>query len=99
MASHCSPLLNVAHLHFRIHAADVVRTLYCVLTQGGVLKTLFPEATDTGMLVSLFSAIVHDYGHKGYNVSFSGFHPSPLIAPYQQLIVLTDQSTLPENDH
>ena len=56
-------------LHYRIHAADVVRTLYCLLTRGGVLKALFPdEPVDTELLMSLLSAIIHDYEHKGVNV-------------------------------
>ena len=51
----------------RIHAADVVRSLYCLLTQGGVLKAVWPEATDLGMLVALFCAVIHDYEHRGLN--------------------------------
>ena len=46
----------------------MVRTLYCILTRGGVLKSLFPDSADAGMLISLFSAVIHDYEHKGVNV-------------------------------
>ena len=55
--------------HCRIHAADVVRSLYCILTQGGVLKAIWPEGEDTALMVALFSAAIHDYEHKGLNVS------------------------------
>ena len=53
---------------FRIHAADVVRALYCILTQGGVLGAVWPEATEVALLTALLSAAMHDYEHKGFNV-------------------------------
>ena len=54
----------------RIHAADVLRNLYCILTRGGVLKALYERESDSdmGLLMALFSAIIHDFGHKGCNV-------------------------------
>ena len=60
----------------------MVRTLYCILTRGGVLKSLFPDSADAGMLISLFSAIIHDYEHKGVNVRGRVFRlgrPSPKL--------------------
>ena len=66
---HAKNIVLFCHAH-RIHAADVVRNLYCILTRGGVLKALYErESWDMGLLMALFSAIIHDFGHKGYNVS------------------------------
>lgn len=54
----------------RIHAADVVRSLYCLLTQGGVARTIWPDAQDEAMIAAIFSAVVHDFEHKGLNNDF-----------------------------
>lgn len=66
---------------FRIHAADVVRNMYCILTQGNVLSEIWPgDMTEIGLLTALFSAVVHDYEHKGVNVRASedgGDHDCP----------------------
>ena len=64
---------------FRIHAADVVRALYCILTLGGVLGAVWPEATEVALLTALLSAAMHDYEHKGFNVR--GCDPSQCPCP------------------
>ena len=55
--------------HCRAHGADVVRSLYCLLTQGGVLRTIWPDAEESMLLTAIFSAAIHDFEHKGVNVS------------------------------
>ena len=67
---------------FRIHAADVVRALYCILTQGGVLGAVWPEATEVALLTALLSAAMHDYEHKGFNVRSCepSQCPSPILS-------------------
>ena len=56
--------------HCRTHGADVVRAMYCLLTQGGVLQTVWPDegAADMALLTGVFSAAIHDYEHKGVTV-------------------------------
>ena len=61
---------NSFHTLCRIHAADVVRSLYCILTQGGVLRAVWPEAPDMGLFTALFTAAIHDYEHRGVNNDF-----------------------------
>ncbi|GAX86359.1 hypothetical protein CEUSTIGMA_g13771.t1 [Chlamydomonas eustigma] len=68
--------------HCRVHAADVVRTLYCILTQGGVLRTVWPDAPDLTMLLALFSAAIHDFEHKGLNNDFLIKSEDPLAITY-----------------
>ena len=60
--------------HCRTHGADVVRAMYCLLTQGGVLQTVWPDegAADMALLTGVFSAAIHDYEHKGVTVSVGG---------------------------
>ena len=60
--------------HCRTHGADVVRAMYCLLTQGGVLQTVWPDegAADMALLTGVFSAAIHDYEHKG--VTVRGMH-------------------------
>ena len=48
----------------------MVRTLYCLLTQGGVLRSVWPESVDMGMLTAIFCAVIHDFEHKGVNNDF-----------------------------
>ena len=48
----------------------MVRTLYCLLTQGGVLKAVWPESMDMGILMAIFCAVIHDFEHKGVNNDF-----------------------------
>ncbi len=54
----------------RIHAADVLRNLYVILTHGAVLQSTFPskDGQDSAFLIAAISAIIHDYDHKGVNV-------------------------------
>ncbi|GAX77392.1 hypothetical protein CEUSTIGMA_g4838.t1 [Chlamydomonas eustigma] len=68
--------------HCRVHAADVVRTLYCILTQGGVLRNVWPDAPDLTMLLALFSAAIHDFEHKGLNNDFLIKSEDPLAITY-----------------
>ncbi|GAX79174.1 hypothetical protein CEUSTIGMA_g6614.t1 [Chlamydomonas eustigma] len=57
--------------HCRAHAADVVRTLYCLLTRGSVLKTAWlPQDMDMAMILAMLAAALHDYQHKGFNNDF-----------------------------
>ncbi len=57
---------------YRIHAADVLRTLYVIMTQGGVLKAAWPEHQELGLLLAILSAVMHDFQHRGLNVSWGG---------------------------
>ncbi|GAX83534.1 hypothetical protein CEUSTIGMA_g10959.t1 [Chlamydomonas eustigma] len=79
--------------HCRAHAADVVRTLYCLLTRGSVLKTAWlPQDMDMAMIVAMLAAALHDYQHKGFNNDF-------LIKSSDELAVLYNDSSPMENHH
>lgn len=61
--------------HNAIHAADVVRSLYVLLTRGGVVRRLCSEDNyESTVFAALIAATVHDFEHKGVNVS-SGLRP------------------------
>ncbi len=85
-------LLCAAAALNRIHAADVVRQLYCILTQGGVLGAVWPDAMDTCLFLAVFSAAIHDYCHKGVNNDF-------LIKSRDPLAVLYNDRSPMENHH
>lgn len=56
--------------HNAIHAADVVRSLYVLLTRGGVVRRLCSEDNyESTVFAALIAATVHDFEHKGVNVS------------------------------
>ncbi|KAJ9514368.1 hypothetical protein QJQ45_012283 [Haematococcus lacustris] len=55
--------------HNRMHAADVLRTLHVIMTRGGILKAM-GAAQEVALLSVYFSAVVHDYQHKGLNNDF-----------------------------
>lgn len=78
--------------HSRIHAADVLRNLYCILTRGGLLKAIWPDSPDTGLLMAFLSAIVHDYEHKGVNNDY-------LIKTHDALALTYNDHSPMENHH
>ena len=55
----------------RIHACDVVRNIYIILTKGGILKQCFAQ-DDMPLAMGIIAAAVHDYEHRGVNVSAGG---------------------------
>ncbi|KAL6759494.1 hypothetical protein V8C86DRAFT_2573451 [Haematococcus lacustris] len=55
--------------HNRMHAADVLRTLHVIMTRGGILRAM-GAAQEVALLSVYFSAVVHDYQHKGLNNDF-----------------------------
>lgn len=66
------------YMRSRTHAADVLRTLYVLLTHGGVLKATLPENQDIGLMACLLAAIVHDFEHRGLNNDFLVKSADPL---------------------
>ena len=82
--------------HCRTHGADVVRAMYCLLTQGGVLQTVWPDegAADMALLTGVFSAAIHDYEHKGVTVGGACFvQTSRSTSVYLRVITLLPFST------
>ena len=55
--------------HCKTHGADVLRNLYVILHRGGVLRQSQKDHHQAWLLASYLAAIVHDYEHKGLNVS------------------------------
>jgi hypothetical protein len=44
--------------------------MYCIMTRGAVLRSVWPaEDMDMALLVAVIAAAMHDYQHKGVNVS------------------------------
>ena len=78
--------------HSRIHAADVLRNLYCILTQGGLLHAVWQDSPDMGLLMAFLSAIVHDYEHKGVNNDY-------LIKTHDELALTYNDRSPMENHH
>ncbi len=50
--------------HSRVHAADVVRNLYCLLTHGGVARSALGDHMDASIMAGLLAAVVHDFEHR-----------------------------------
>ena len=74
--------------HNRVHCADVLHSMYILLTRG-----LGPElAGDQEMVAGLLAAIIHDYEHKGVNNDFLVRFQDELALKYN------DRSPL-ENHH
>jgi len=74
--------------HNRTHAANVVQSMFILLTQG-----MGPDfAGDLEMMAGLLSAIVHDFEHKGVNNDFLIRYQDELALKYN------DKSPL-ENHH
>lgn len=78
--------------HCRIHAADVVRTLYVLLTRGGVLKQVFSHDQEMAAIMSIMAAVLHDFEHKGVNNDF-------LIKTSDQLALTYNDRSPMENHH
>ncbi|GAX78545.1 hypothetical protein CEUSTIGMA_g5985.t1 [Chlamydomonas eustigma] len=79
--------------HCRIHAADVVRSLYCLLIHGGVMdSTTWQEGWELTLLASILAAVIHDYDHRGVNNDF-------LIKTNDPLAVLYNDTSPMENHH
>ena len=68
----------------REHAADVVRSLYCLFTLGGVARTVWPEAQEEAILAAIFAATVHDFEHKGLNNDFLIKTQDPLAVSHTE---------------
>ena len=47
----------------------MLRSLYVILNHGGVLKSSQEEQQKSWTLAAYLSAVVHDYEHRGVNVS------------------------------
>jgi hypothetical protein len=43
--------------------------MYVILTRGGVIKSMWREGHDMDLLVAILAAVIHDFEHKGVNVS------------------------------
>jgi hypothetical protein len=52
--------------HNATHVADVMQSMHCLLTKGGIGKYV----GKLEKLAGLFSAIVHDFEHRGFNNDF-----------------------------
>ncbi|GAX77145.1 hypothetical protein CEUSTIGMA_g4591.t1 [Chlamydomonas eustigma] len=79
--------------HCRIHAADVLRNMYVILTKGDIIHSVFPEdSQDLFLLSGLLAAIVHDFDHRGVNNDFLVKTSDPLALLYN------DRSPM-ENHH
>ncbi|GFH09652.1 phosphodiesterase [Haematococcus lacustris] len=70
--------------HCRTHAADVLRTVHCMMTRGKVGKMLGGDQR-VDLLAVYLSALIHDFEHKGVN--------------NQYLITTGDELALRYNDH
>ncbi len=77
---------------YRIHATDVVRSLFCMLTQGGVLRTVWPDCMEMMLIVAMLAAAIHDFEHKGVNNDF-------LIKTSDPLALLYNDNSPMENHH
>ena len=54
--------------HCKEHAADVLWSVHCLLTQGGVLESGISDPLE--VLAVLLAAAIHDVGHPGLNNAF-----------------------------
>ncbi|GAX73385.1 hypothetical protein CEUSTIGMA_g838.t1 [Chlamydomonas eustigma] len=79
--------------HCRIHAADVLRNLYVILTRGGVLdKVSGNDPVDVTFLAAIISAVIHDFEHRGVNNDF-------LIKSADELALIYNDRAPMENHH
>ena len=52
--------------HNATHVADVLQSMHCLLSRGGISKFV----TRFEKFAGLFAAIVHDFEHRGFNNDF-----------------------------
>ena len=52
--------------HNATHVADVLQSMHCLLTRGGISKFV----TRFEKFAGLFAAIIHDFEHRGFNNDF-----------------------------
>eukprot|EP00741_Cyanophora_paradoxa_P018633 tig00021072_g17983.t1 len=76
--SHCESRYLDLPYHNRAHAADVVQSMVCVLTRGGVGARL----SDEDKLAAILACIIHDYEHPGVNNNFLVSTSAPLALRY-----------------
>lgn len=76
--------------HNRIHAADVLRTLHVLVTQGGLKQQGFCD--DVSLFACYLSAIIHDYEHRGVNNDY-------LVRVSEPLAILYNDRSPMENHH
>lgn len=75
--------------HNKIHAADVIVTLYFFLSQGRLAEEL--DLID--IFAALFAAAIHDFAHPGVNNAFEAMMVSPLAITYNNKSILENMST------
>eukprot|EP00741_Cyanophora_paradoxa_P015605 tig00020902_g15065.t1 len=76
--AHCELRYLENPYHNRAHAADVVQSMVCLLTRGGVGAHL----SDEDKLGALIACIIHDYEHPGVNNNFLVNTSAPLALLY-----------------
>ncbi|KAJ9515550.1 hypothetical protein QJQ45_021631 [Haematococcus lacustris] len=77
--------------HCRTHAADVLRTVHCMMTRGRVGSMLGGDQR-VDLLAVYISALIHDYEHKGVNNQF-------LISTGDELALRYNDRSPMENHH
>lgn len=70
--------------HNSTHGADVGRSVAYFLRKGRIAE----YCTDIEILASIFSGIIHDYGHKGLNNIFTVAIRDPIAVSYNDMAVL-----------
>ena len=79
---------NGAPYHNNLHAADVLQTTHCCISQTGLKDWM----SDLEIFSLLFSAIIHDYNHTG---TTNNFH----VQSTSDLAVLYNDKSVLENHH
>lgn len=82
--------LNTNHYHNALHAADVTQTCFIYNKYAKIDQLLDLSSLDNFAL--LFSAIIHDYKHPGYNNMF-------MINTFDDLAIRYNDSSVLENYH
>jgi hypothetical protein len=70
--------------HNAMHASDVLQVVHYTIVKGGLAEILSDEET----MSVLFSAIIHDYDHPGYNNAFLANTKSYLATLYNDRSIL-----------
>ena len=72
--------------HCNEHAADVLWSVHCLLTQGGILEAGVSDPLE--ILAILLAAAIHDVGHPGLNNAFLTATEHPLAIAHNDTSVL-----------
>mmetsp|Transcript_8480 Transcript_8480/g.25667 ORF Transcript_8480/g.25667 Transcript_8480/m.25667 type:complete len:957 (-) Transcript_8480:212-3082(-) len=79
--------------HSRVHAADVLRSVYVILTRGQVARRCWTKGhEDQGLLSAILAAVVHDFAHRGVNNDF-------LVKTADSLAMLYNDQSPMEHHH